>query len=120
MAGSFAERIRVLVAPDMIVVRSQGALPAAEQQLIHTEEGRGLVKHLYHTLFAPHHRILASQVSALTGMAVTDVLADVALSIGEQVIVLLLAPHDERSWDRIMAKENDLGIGMKFKKPRGW
>ena len=43
MAGSFAERIRVLVAPDMIVVRSKDVLPAGEQQLIHTEEGRALV-----------------------------------------------------------------------------
>lgn len=40
MAGSFAERIRVLVAPDMIVVRSKGVLPAAEQQLIQTEGRR--------------------------------------------------------------------------------
>jgi uncharacterized protein YbcI len=52
MAGSFAERIRVLVVHDMIVVRSRGALPAAEQQLTHTEEGRALVKQLYQTLFA--------------------------------------------------------------------
>jgi uncharacterized protein YbcI len=36
----------------MIVVRSRGALPAAEQQLTHTEEGRALVKQLYQTLFA--------------------------------------------------------------------
>lgn len=40
MAGSFAERVRVLVAPDMIVVRSKGVLPAAEQQLIQTEGRR--------------------------------------------------------------------------------
>lgn len=52
MAGSFAEQIRVLVAPDMIVVRSKGVLPAAEQQLVHMEEGRALVKQLYQTLFA--------------------------------------------------------------------
>ncbi|ALA59362.1 Na-translocating system protein MpsC family protein [Nitrospira moscoviensis] len=72
MAGSFAERIRVLVAPDMIVARSRGALPAAEQQLIRTEEGRTLVKQLYRTLFAQQSRILANKVAALTGMAVTE------------------------------------------------
>ena len=46
MAGSFAERIRVLVAPDMIVVRSKGVLSAEAQQLIHTEEDLALVKQL--------------------------------------------------------------------------
>ncbi len=94
MAGSFAERIRVLVAPDMIVVRSQGTLPAAEQQHIRTEEGRALVKHLYRTLFAQHSQILANKVAALTGMAVSDVLTDFALSTGEQVTVFLLASRD--------------------------
>mgnify|MGYP003347191714 CR=1 FL=1 len=46
MAGSFAERIRVHIALDMMVVRSHGVLPTAEQKLIHTEEGRALVKQL--------------------------------------------------------------------------
>ncbi|MDP3596948.1 MAG: DUF2294 domain-containing protein [Nitrospirota bacterium] len=95
MAGSFAERIRVLVASDMIIVRSQGVLPAAEQQLARTEEGQALVKQLYHALFAQHRRILVNQVAALTGMAVTDVLTDFALSTGEQVIVFLFASHHE-------------------------
>lgn len=95
MAGSFAERIRVLVAPDMIVVRSQGALPAAEHQLIRAEEGRALVKHLYCTLFAQHRGILTNRIAALTGREVTDVLTDFAVSISEQVIVFLLASHDE-------------------------
>ena len=62
MAGSFAERIRVLVAPDMIVVRSKGVLLAAEQQLVHTEEGRALVKQLYQTLFAQQRHILMHEV----------------------------------------------------------
>lgn len=95
MAGSFAERIRVLVAPDMIIVRSQGALPAAEQHLARTEEGRAQVKQLYHALFAQRRRILVNKVSALTGMAVTNVLTDFALSTGEQVIVILFASHHE-------------------------
>ena len=47
MAGSFAEHIRVFAAPDMMVVRSKGVLPAVEQQLVHGEEGRVLVKQLY-------------------------------------------------------------------------
>ena len=36
----------MLVAPDMIVVRSKSALPAEAQQLIHTEEDLALVKQL--------------------------------------------------------------------------
>lgn len=70
----------MLVTPDMIVMRSKGALPAAEQQLIHTEEGRMLV----------------NQVATLTGMEVTDVSTDFALSTGEQVIAFLFASHHER------------------------
>ena len=93
IAGSFAERIRVLVAPGMIVVRSKGVLPAAEQQLIHTEKGWALVKHLYRMLFAQHSGILVNKIVALTGVEVTDVLTDFAVSTGEQVIVFLFASH---------------------------
>ncbi|MDP3089549.1 MAG: Na-translocating system protein MpsC family protein [Nitrospira sp.] len=95
MAGSFAERIRVLVASDMIIVRSQGVLPAAEQHLARTEEGQALVKQLYRTLFAQQRRILVNQVAAITGMVVTDVLTDFAVSTGEQVMAFLFTSHDE-------------------------
>ena len=78
----------------LIVVRSQSALPAAEQHLIRTEDGRALVKQVDRTLFAQQSRILASKVATLTGMAVTDVLTDFAVSTGEQVIVFLLASRD--------------------------
>lgn len=95
MAGSFAERIRVFAVPDMIVVRSQGSLSTTEQHLIRTEEGRALAKQMYRMLFARHGCILANQVAALTGMAVTDVLTDFAVSAGEHVIIFLLAPRCE-------------------------
>ena len=36
-----------------------------------------------------------NEVAILTGMAVTDVLTDFALSTGEQVIVFLFASHHE-------------------------
>ncbi len=97
MAGSFAERIRVHVSPDMdmMVVRSQGVLPTAEQKLIHTEEGRALVKQLYQTLFTQQRHILMHEVATLTGMEVADVLTDFALSTGEQVMAFLFAAPDE-------------------------
>lgn len=79
----------------MIIVRSQGVLPAAEQQLVHTEEGRVLVKRLYRTLFVQQRHTLMHEVATLTGMEVTDVLTDFALSTGEQVIVFLFASHHE-------------------------
>ena len=95
MAGSFAERIRVYVTPDMMVVRSQGVLPMAEQKLIHTEEGRALVKQLYQTLFAQQRHVLAKEVATLAGMEVADVLTDFAVSTGEQVMAFLFAAPDE-------------------------
>ena len=95
MAGSFAERIRVLVAFDMIIVRSQGVLPAAEQQLARTEEGQALVKLLYQTLFTQQRHSLRHEVAAVTGMEVIDVLTDFSLSTGEQVMVFLFASHHE-------------------------
>ncbi|MDP1947429.1 MAG: Na-translocating system protein MpsC family protein [Nitrospirota bacterium] len=95
MAGSFAERIRVLVAFDMIIVRSQGVLPAAEQQLARTEEGQALVKLLYRTLFTQQRHILLHEVAAVTGMEAIDVLTDFSLSTGEQVMVFLFASHHE-------------------------
>jgi len=95
MAGSFAERIRVHVTPDMMVVRSQGVLPTAEQKLIQTEEGRALVKQLYQTLFAQQRHVLAQKVATLTGMEVADVLTDFAVFTGEQVMAFLFAAHDE-------------------------
>ena len=95
MAGRFAERICVLVASDMIIARSQGVLPAAEQQLARTEEGQALVKLLYQTLFTQQRHILLHEVAALTGMEATDVLTDSSLSPGEQVIIFLFASHHE-------------------------
>lgn len=95
MAGSFAEDIRVIAVPDMIIVRSKGALPTVEQRLAHSEEGQSMVKQLYRTLFAPHRLILMNQVAALSGREVTEVLTDFSLSTSEQVIILLLAPHHE-------------------------
>ncbi len=85
----------MLVASAKIVVRSKGVLPAAEQQRIHTKEGRALVKHLFRTLFAQHSGILVNKIVALTGVEVTDVLTDFAVSTGEQVIVFRLASHHE-------------------------
>lgn len=95
MAGSFAEHIRVHIAPDMMVVRSQGVLPTAEQQLIRTEEGRALVKQLYQTLSTQQRHVLAPKLTTLTGMEVADVLTDFAVSTGEQVMAFLFAAHDE-------------------------
>ena len=95
MAGSFAEHIRVHIAPDMIVVRSHGVLPTAEQALIRTEEGRTLVKQLYQTLFAQQRHVLAKEVATLTGKAVSDVLTDFAVSTGEQVMAFLFAAPGE-------------------------
>ena len=86
----------MLVAPAKIVVRSKGVLPAAEQQLINTEEGRALVKQLYQALFAQQRHILGNEVAILTGMEVTDVLTDFALSTRKQVIAFLFASHHER------------------------
>lgn len=95
MAGSFAEHIRVHIAPDMMVVRSHGVLPTAEQKLIRTEEGRALVKQLYQTLFAQQRHVLAKEVGTLTGKEVSDVLTDFAVSTGEQVMAFLFAAPDE-------------------------
>ena len=85
----------MLVAPDMIVVRSKGVLSAEAQQLIHTEKGWALVKHLYRMLFAQDSGILVNKIVALTGVEMTDVLTDFAVSTGEQVIVFLFASHHE-------------------------
>lgn len=95
MGGSFAEHIRVHIAPDMMVVRSHGVFPTAEQKLIRTEEGRALVKQLYQTLFAQQRHVLAQEVAALTGMEVADVLTDFSVSTGEQVMAFLFASPDQ-------------------------
>ncbi|MEO5865158.1 MAG: Na-translocating system protein MpsC family protein [Nitrospiraceae bacterium] len=46
-------------------------------------------------MFAQERHVLVNEVAILTGMEVTDVLTDFALSTGEQVIVFLLASHHE-------------------------
>lgn len=79
----------------MMVVRSHGVLPTAEQQLIRTEEGRALVKQLYRTLFAQQRHVLAQEVATLTGREVADVLTDFSVSTGEQVTAFLFATHDK-------------------------
>src|SRR3954468_12878275 len=84
---------------DLLVVRLQGVLTAAEQQLVKTlepERGRDLLKQVRTQLIETARPLLEATVEGVTGVRVVSLHHDVSTVTGEEVVVFTLAeslPH---------------------------
>ncbi len=79
---------------DMLVVRLQGVLTAAEQQLVKTlpaERGRDLLKQVRTQLIETARPVLETMVQEVTGVAVLSLHHDISTTTGEEVIIFTLA-----------------------------
>ena len=79
---------------DFLVVRLQGVLTAAEQQLVKTlpaEKGRDLLKQVRTQLVETARSVLEGMVQAVTGVKVLSLHHDISTVTGEEVIVFTLA-----------------------------
>ena len=79
---------------DLVMVRLQGVLTAAEQQLVQslpTEKGRDLLKQVRIQLIETARPILESMVLEVTGTKVVSLHHDISTTTGEEIVVFTLA-----------------------------
>jgi uncharacterized protein YbcI len=79
---------------DLIVVRLQGVLTAAEQHLVKSlqaDKGRDLLKQVRIQLIEAARPILEAMVEEITGITVLTLHHDISTKTGEEVVLFVLA-----------------------------
>lgn len=79
---------------DLLVVRLQGVLTAAEQHLVKSlpsEKGRDLLKQVRSHLIETARPLMESMVQEVTGSKVVTLHHDISTSTGEEVVLFTLA-----------------------------
>ena len=92
--GRGPKDIRAHLIDDLLVVRLQGVLTAAEQHLVKTlpaEKGRDLLKQVRTHLLETARPLLEAMVHDVTGMRVVSLHHDISTVTGEEVLLFTLA-----------------------------
>ena len=92
--GRGPKDIRAYLIDDIIFVRLQGVLTAAEQHLVKSqppEKGRDLLKQVRTHLLETARPLLEAMVQEVTGMKVMSMHHDISTVTGEEVILFTLA-----------------------------
>jgi uncharacterized protein YbcI len=79
---------------DMLLIRLQGVLTAAEQQLVKTlqpEKGRDLLKQVRTQLIETAKPVLVAMIHDITGVTVVSLHHDISTTTGEEVVLFRLA-----------------------------
>jgi uncharacterized protein YbcI len=79
---------------DLLVVRLQGVLTAAEQHLVKSltpEKGRDLLKQVRTHLIETARPVIEAMVEEITGVKVLTLHHDISTTTGEEVVLLTLA-----------------------------
>lgn len=86
--------VRTYLLDDMVVVRLQGVLTAAEQKLAQVEErsrGRDLIKQVRLELIEHGRPLLEAVVQEILGVKVVSLHTDISTNTGESIILFTLA-----------------------------
>ena len=92
--GRGPKSIHAHVLGDMLVVRLQGVLTAAEQHLVKTltpEKGRDLLKQVRTHLVETARPIMEKMVREVTGVRVVSLHHDISTLTGEEVVLFTLS-----------------------------
>lgn len=92
--GRGPKQIHAHLIDDLLVVRLQGVLTAAEQQLVKTlppEKGRDLLKQVRTQLIETARAVLESLIQETTGVSVVSLHHDISVVTGEEVVLFTLA-----------------------------
>ena len=92
--GRGPKEIHAYLLGNLLVVRLQGVLTAAEQQLVktlHADKGRELLKQVRTQLMETARSILETMVQETTGVKVRSLHHDISTVTGEEVVVFTLA-----------------------------
>jgi uncharacterized protein YbcI len=96
--GRGPKDIRAHLIGDIVLVRLQGVLTAAEQHLVNTlppQKGRDLLKEVRTQLIETARPVLESLVGEIAGVAVQSMHHDISTRTGEEIVLftLLEAPQ---------------------------
>jgi uncharacterized protein YbcI len=96
--GRGPKDIRTHLIGNLLVIRLQGVLTAAEQHLVKTlspEKGRDLLKQVRTHLIETARPLLEAMIQEATGASVTSLHHDISTVTGEEVVLFTLAdvPH---------------------------
>jgi uncharacterized protein YbcI len=96
--GRGPKDVRAHLVGDLLVVRLQGVLTAAEQQLVAAsppEKGRDLLKQVRTHLVETARPVMEAMVREATGIGVVSLHHDISTATGEEVVLFTLAeaPH---------------------------
>jgi uncharacterized protein YbcI len=92
--GRGPKDIRAHLIGDLLVVRLQGVLTAAEQHLVKSlpaEKGRDLLKQVRTHLLETARPLLEAMVQEITGTKVVSLHHDISTITGEEIMVFTLA-----------------------------
>ena len=92
--GRGPKDVRAHLIDDLVVVRLQGVLTAAEQHLVKTlapEKGRDLLKQVRTHLVETARPALEAMISEITGLKVVSLYHDISTVTGEKVILFTLS-----------------------------
>jgi uncharacterized protein YbcI len=92
--GRGPENIHAHLLGDLLVVRLQGVLTAAEQHLVKSlpaEKGRDLLKQVRTHLIETARPVLEAMVQEITGVKVLSLHHDISTLTGEEVVLFTLA-----------------------------
>ncbi len=92
--GRGPKTIHAHLVDDMLVIRLQGVLTAAEQQLVKThpiDKGRGLLKQVRCQLMETARPLLEALVLETTGVSVVSLHHDISTITGEEVVIFTLS-----------------------------
>ena len=92
--GRGPKTIRTHLIGDLLVVRLQGVLTAAEQQLVKAvppEKGRDLLKQVRSHLVETARPVMEAMVEEVAGVTVLSLHHDISTVTGEEVVLFTLA-----------------------------
>jgi len=92
--GRGPKDIHAFLIGDLLVVRLQGVLTAAEQHLVRTlpaEKGRDLLKQVRCHLVETARPMMEAMVQEVTGVKVLSLHHDISTVTGEEVVIFTLA-----------------------------
>jgi uncharacterized protein YbcI len=96
--GRGPKHIHTHLLGDLLVVRLQGVLTAAEQHLVKSlpsEKGRDLLKQVRTHLIETARPVMEAMVETVTGAKVLSLHHDISTTTGEEIVVFTLAEAPE-------------------------
>jgi uncharacterized protein YbcI len=92
--GRGPKEIRSHLLDDLLVVRLQGVLTVAEQQLVKSlppEKGRDLLKQVRTYLIETARSVVEAMIKEITGVSVLSLHHDISTQTGEEVVLFTLS-----------------------------